>query len=370
MRMAILQLVTILIVARLLWFLRDVLIRALARRSIRWTFVTANRFALITTEESRGATPEKVVGGNVVDVLHSVTGQTLVRDGDDLMNWHFEPGMDPDHDNYFFRKLGVQDMGNIFYKKMTVMDKRNRYALDQGGAGMSTQLKKHEQTDVFFTGEVEVPIEEADTADGIGIDIKANFIFERKFPYRSVMRVAEEATFLATMVEEIVNNETSSKPVRAYYGGDNTKANREELARIIETNLKANTAAGAEARKKIEDQLGLVITEVAIHDVDLKPANKALLAKKVTATMEAEASGIAVEQEAKNIVTLATANAEAKNKNTEADKKRNEEVLFPLAEKPGAAALFETDRKAAAYENNKHVTTWVNGGQPVVAVGK
>lgn len=45
-------------------------------------------------------------------------------------------------------------------------------------------------------------------------------------------------------------------------------------------------------------------------------------------------------------------------------------VILPAAVNETTSEVFRSDREAAAYENNETITTWVNGGNPGVFVGK
>src|SRR5260221_14435130 len=98
-------------------------------------------------------------------VSHAIPGRTVVARAADPMKWYFKSGTDPDHETYLYRRLGVQDMGSIFYKLRLDVDKRERYARDseKPQEGMKTTTKIRETEHVFFTGEQEITVKQADT---------------------------------------------------------------------------------------------------------------------------------------------------------------------------------------------------------------
>ncbi len=337
-----------------LYFGSSFAIRALARIPWRWTFINLQTFGIVVTEDDRTPAGDRG-GGNVVDLLHAVPGKVLVKTDPDPMEWYFERGADPEHDNFLFRKLGVQDMGSIFYTLRTNVDKHARYArpTDVPTGELQTVTKVNESRMTFYSFELTVTIKDSDTKDRIPIQFEIDFVCERIYPLKSVVRVADAPALLTSFVSNIVNNETSTQEVTLYYGGDETKKAREKLCHTI--------ASDSEFQEKVRKELGLDITSVSIRSVDVDAKYKAMLAKKVEAEKEAEAKTIEVVAAARNTVTKAKAAAEAKMLDNEAEANRVNTVLLPLAQNERTVAL----RFAEAYEKNTNVTTFAPGAHTI-----
>lgn len=354
--------VLIVILAAILFVGPALIIRALARIPFYWLFTPANTFALVVTEEDKSGDGMSG-GGNVVNVFHAVPGKILERNGPDQMKWEFVDGEgseDPDH-GFLFRSLGVQSMGSIFYTTRVNLDRRLRFAReDKMGDKEKAEVravtkeelhaitKVNKTRNVFFTGELTVVIKEADTSDKLGLNFEIDFIFARRFPVRSVLRLADSAAFLTSMVERIVNNTTVSKPAEDYVGGTDAQANRQELIRLIESDH--------EFREKILDEIGLEITAVSLRDVSMLETQRKLLQKKVEAEKEAEAKVIAAGGERDAQVARNTGDAD-----------RVTRVIIPAARDERTVAV----RVAEAYENNETVTTFAPGaGNTMIPLGK
>lgn len=344
-----LEIILILAIAALLFVAPAVLIRWLARNEIFWIFTPANTFAIIVTHED--ATGDGMSGaGNVVGALHGVDGKRLVKDDSDHLNWYFRlDEEDPDHQKFLFRTLGVQSMGNIFWKPRLNIDRRLRFAReeDKPKEELHTVTKVRPTKNVFYTGELSVVIKEADTLDKIGINFEIDFIFARKFPIRSVLRIADASAFLTSLVENIVNNMTSTREAEHYIGGPDVADNRRELVEEIEANDVFKTT--------IERELGLEITKVSLRDVTMEPKHRALLELRVTAEKKKEAEIIDADKEKQKQIL--------KN---DADADRIERVIKPAAQDDRTVAV----RNAEAYENNKTVTTYAPGTSTMVSLGK
>jgi hypothetical protein len=273
------------------------------------------------------------------------------------MNWRFRKGEDPEHDNLIFRKLGVQSMGNIFFKTRMNVDRRMRFAREgeeikkdmKGEARAVTKEVPHAVTKVnrtqhvFYSGELTVVIKEADTADKLGLDFEIDFVFERVFPVRSVLRLADSAAFLTSMVEKIVNNRTATKPAEAYIGGKAVEKNRQQLIHDIESDRIFS--------EKILNELGLDITAVSLRDVSMLPEQRRLLELAVRAEKEGDAR-----------VTAADRDMQAQMKRNSADADRIGRVVKPAAENNRTVRV----REAEAYERNTTVTTYAPGASKMV----
>ncbi|MEK7227449.1 MAG: SPFH domain-containing protein [Patescibacteria group bacterium] len=340
-------LITILL-AVLFFVAPAVIVRELAKRDKLWIFTPANTFALIVTHEDESGDGMKG-SGTVVDVLHGVSGQTLVKDNDpDPMNWHFEKiGEDPRHSAFLFRTLGIQSMGNPFWKPRVNVDRHLRFAQEGQKEELRTVAKAYQTRNVFYTGDLTVKVKEADTFDLIGLNFEIDFVFARKFPVRSVLKLADASAFLTSLVENIVNNMTTSQTAEAYIGGPHAEANRKTMAERIENDVVL--------REVIEREIGFDIEKVSIRDVTMDPKYRALLELKVTAEKTKEAQLIDAEREKQKQIL--------KN---DADADRIARVIKPAAASPEMALV----RWADAYENNKTMTTFAPGASTAIPLGK
>jgi regulator of protease activity HflC (stomatin/prohibitin superfamily) len=375
MTFAILAVLTI-VLALGLFLAPPFFIRALARRDKYWIFTPANTFALIVTNEDETGDGMSG-GGDVRDVLHGVPGHRLDKSAANPMDWRFVPGADPNHDSVLFQKLGVQSMGNIFWKPRVNIDRRLRFSTEEDSGKKSntdpkekkspadsqaeelrTVTKTKKTKNVFFTGELTVKIDQSDTSDKLGLNFEIDFAFAREFPVRSVLKLADSAAFLTSLVANIVNNETSAHPAAWFYGGEDTDEHREALAEMI-----ANNPTFAD---NIEREIGLDITQVSIRDIDMTPEHKRLMEAQVEAEKESRAQMIRVRNEAAQVLVMARARNKEQILVNDADADRVVRVIRPIAE----SELMVRVREADAYEKNETVTTYAPGAKPMISVGK
>lgn len=335
-------------------------IRSLGKIPFRWTTNPANTFALVVTHSNDPRVQDQ--GGNIVDILHGINGKRLVRKGADPLDWYFKKGTDPSHQNFFFTRLGVQDMGSIFYTLRTNIDKRMRFSREKDKPTEDLHSVTREETakHIFFTGDLTVVIKEADTADNVYLDFEIDFIFERTFPARSIIHLGDAAAFLTSLVKQMVNNETSIRPVLDYYGGPDTKTHRQKLAEDIHNN--------PDFQKKVLRELGLDITSVSIRDVAVDPEYRELFALDTKAEKKGEAELIAAQKARLTAVEKATGEMEAENLRTSAKKRLLDDVTIPAAASELTLAAFAIERNADAYAKNTTVTTYAPGKDTVGAL--
>lgn len=345
-------------------------IRALARRKkpFYWTFDPENTFAIVVTQEEESGTGTSVststggserVSGNIVDLLHGISGSRLEKHGtSDPMQWEIIEDEDDPRHNWMYRILGVQSMRSIYRTLRLNKDVRMRFSRDDDKPteALHTVTKDRLVKHVHYTGEFTVVVDEADTADGLGVNFEIDFGFRRKFPIRTVLKLADSAAFLTSLVEETVNMATVSLPASGFIGGmsaaavtPTTRANREALVNDIKTN--------PEFMNKILDVIGFEIISVSLRKVSMTPAQRALLQRQVDADTAAKAK-----------IREAEGDRDAQNLRTEADKKRLDDVLIPAAETAGRVAIFQADRAATAIERTK-LHTYAQGMPTVIPIG-
>ena len=352
--MLILILILTVVFATALLLLPTLAIRALARKKkpFYWTFNPANTFAIIVTEEDESG--EGMSGsGNIVDLLHGVSGKVLDKhDTADHMEWELRPGDDPRH-GWMYRALGVQSMRSIYRTPRLNSDVRMRFAHEEAKPAEAphTINKNRKTKNVFYTGELTVVIKEADTADGLGINFEIDFAFERQFPVRTVLKLADSAAFLTSLVEQTVNQHTVNLSASAYIGGlgteetPQTRANRQRLIEEIRENQDFMT--------EIRNVIGFKITSVSLRDTTMTEAQRRFLQLKVEAEKKAEAT-----------VITARGERDAQIARNDGDADRVERVIKEIARDP----LSVSARWADAHEKNGTLTTVVYGGSNNVVV--
>jgi len=356
-------------------------IRALARVPFRWTFTPENTFCAVVTDEEAGekkpgdkkSGDDTTRGGNIVKALHGVTGKRLDKSSPDRMNWIFvNDEEDPAHDALLYRTFGVQDMGSIFHTTRLNIDRRMRFARedDKPEQELHALTKARKVRNVFYTGELTVVVKESDTVDKLGVNFEIDFAFARRYPIRSILKLADSAAFLTSLVENIVNSATVGLPAGAFIGGEgtatsqSTKANRDQLILDIQGNLKSTD----DISKKVLEVIGIDITAVSLRSVSMTPAHRALLEKEVTARKVAEAEMIRVRNEAAQVLIKARAQKKADMLDNDADADRVERVTKPAAENDRTVAV----RFAETLEKNEtltHITYAPGAKNTVIPVG-
>lgn len=346
------ELVVVVVLAAALFVGPALIIRALARKPFYWTFTPANTFTIIVTEED-GSGDGMSGGGNIVDVLHAVPGKRLVKISPDSMNWAFIDDEDSDH-GFLFRTLGVQSMGSIFRTTRVNLEQRTRYTREQGipsdkrpEARATSKEELHNVTkgkksrSVFYTGELTIVVKEADTADRLGVNFEIDLIFARRFPVRSVLRIADTPAFLDSLTQRVVNSETSTRNAEDFIGGPDTKTNRNNLITSIKNDIKVEVLI----------ELGLEITSVSLRDVSMTDDQRKFLELKMQTEKKAEA-----------LVIEATGKRDAQIAINTGDADRITRVIIPAARDERTVRV----REAEAYERNPVVTTYAPGSSTML----
>ena len=329
-------------------------LKALARVPFKWTNNPANTFAIIVSE--RGKSADEPVGG-FINALHGVSGMRLNKTDINPQKWFFEPGEDPDHDTFLYSWLRIQDMGSIHYARRINVDRRKRFGTKAGDNVVELHEfnQEKQRQHVFYEGELTFVILEADTKDGLGINLKLEIKFARKFPVRSVLAMADPAAFLASLVEKIVNLETPKHNSLDYLGGDNTEAYRQALSDRIQSD--------ARFKQQVEDAIGFEITSVSIREVTMRDDLRELQELAIKAEKKGAAEVITAQQDllkAQQEKLARFARAEAKERedmvpiNVEAS--YFERVIKPAGENELVAAILMKTGENHAYRDNAHVT--------------
>lgn len=328
-------------------------IRKMATRDnpLIWIAAPANRFALIVTNDKKGAEGADDSGGNITNVLHSVPGKWLDKGDPNPMKWEFKDfdtdhEIDPDHTGFLYWALGVQGMG-VFRTPKLIFEKRMRYTRKEGEVETHAVAKDKRRHFFHYSGEQTVSITDSDTKDGLGINVELELIFERVLPVKAMIRLADAASFLDSKIEEMVNLITAKHNAKDYFRGDSVAKNKEEVAREVEEKFGA-------FKDQLLEELGIQIKAVNLRSVGMKPEHRTLIELETKAELEGEAK-----------VTEAKRDKEAKILGSEAEAFHVENVTKPAA----TSELTVRVREAEAYEKNKTVTTFVRGNGAGILVG-
>lgn len=334
------------------------LIQAISRIPFYWVSVPANTFALIVTTDNRTGEASEG-GGTVVDVLHAIPGVRLVKDSHNPMDWHFEEGEEVR--GFLFRWLGVQTMG-LYRTVRTNLDKRLRFTRGVDEENYTVKPKDKLAPFVFYSGELNVRVENADTKGSFELDFDFNTIFKRKFPVRSVLMVADASAYTTSVVEEVVNSTTGDHPPEDYLGGTGSKD--EPAVKTTEQNKKELTQKVKDISEDLLEDLGMELIEVNIRSVDMSREHRLFVELKTKTERQAEAAMIEERNAADRLRVRAQAEKDARILSNDAEADHIERVIIPLAENH----LRVEVRKAESYENNKTVTVFAPGGNvaPVV----
>jgi hypothetical protein len=323
------------------------LLRMLARFEFYWIVAPANTFAVVVTDEkdaadadpdeknAEGIKKDDIGGGSVITVLHAIDGRVIAKkkqDSDeedpDSMNWKFEEG--EEQRDVLFELLGIQRKG-LYWKLRKNRIHRLRYKPND------SRDEKIVVKFIHFTGDERIIVDGVETTGNLRLRFEFNFIYERRYPIRSVLRISDSYAYLTSMTQESVIRIAGTKKPEDYMGGENSAKAKEELVGFLLNEL----------RKPVLDELGIYIHKIALHVVSADANTVKYLEMEEKARREAKAAIIEAEG-AKQVKMLSN----------EAEADYVERVIKEMANTPGADRI----RAAIAYENNETVTTLNVGG--------
>ncbi len=372
----------------MLWYLLGVpitlvvlwaIVGIVVRNASWWFFIPGGMYAILVSKENVSTDIDKG-GGGIVDVEHEVPGKVLNKKSHNFYDWKFEDGKENRGLLHFlygvhwkgpFRDLRLNidksfrfgleskksdDTGELEEKDGKEKRKSKQKVADQEGYHVFPQVIQSEY--VFFSGQQAVEVNAAETKGAFALDIKYNIIWERIYPVRAILRVADSNATLSEMSEAKTIALTGTHDPDYYLSG--TKEAKAELVKEVKD---ISTAA--------EEQLGLCITSVTLFSIDPDKKEVGLralleLAKKTeleqaarlkVATASKQAAITEAEGIAESIRLLAEANKTRGTLENDVSADRVQRVTLAIAREPGAAAI----RAAEAYENNKTVTTFAPG---------
>lgn len=323
------------------------------------TFVVvqpANSTAVVlnkaNTEDESGQVQND--GGDIVGLIHTAPGKRLNRSSHDPMDWKLEKGRERRGILFF---IGIQFIW--FFRYLRLSDIRTfRWGRKDDQTVYGMMAKNLHTRFPHFSGQHDMQIEHVETSKALRVDLRLNLLYEETYPVRVRYRTADPYAVMTEMVRRIVIS---------ILGGTDPKKliNDKNLQKKLADRIMAISA------NDVEERLGITITKVTLADIDFDEATRLLIEKEARAEIDAEAALITAKNEAAQAIARADGEMQARMKINSADADRLKRVTIPAAETPDRTAVFIADRRAAAYERNAHVTTYVEGGAtPVVPVGK
>ncbi|MHB1330388.1 MAG: SPFH domain-containing protein [Minisyncoccota bacterium] len=318
-------------------------IQFLGRQNILWSIVPANTFAFVThTSERNGDMTEG--GGSVVDIIHGVPGMKINKEDINPQEWYFESG--EEDRGLLFYILGVTWIGPFKTLRWNKL-KKFRYTHGERGDEYHIMPKDDIVRFVPFSGEQAVEIKDAETKSVFGVDLVFNIIQEKKYPLKSVLRVADSNAVLTTMIHERVIMVTSMHEPEALLSEDSK--NKSSL-------IQAADNADEEALREI----GTHMTRVTLISVSVSEEDRKLFELKEKNEREGDAAIVRAKKEAEATIERAEGDKKAKILMNEADSDQVERVVKPSAENDRTVAVVQ----ALAYRDNKHVIAV--GGTPLI----
>ncbi len=331
-------------------------------------------------------------GGQIIDAKHQVAGRYLEKNNDkNEMNWMLVPfgkkrnlavkdpaasdfyidggpNEDPDHAGLLYDTLGVQVLPRVFSTIRTNKIDVRRYTKKTNEEDYHTISGQVLMRFVPFSGEMTISIKDADTTDGLGLNVEIDLIGERLNPAKTITRLANSNAYINSVAEEIVNLITGVHTSSSYFGKE-AADRKKELAAAFEA--KPGEPGYDEASKfriEVLDQLGFGITAVNIRSVEMKPEHRLMIEQKVTAEKTAEAETVKVTTEARLAEIRAGGQKKAQMLINEADADRVQRVLTPIAASQNMTQLHNNEVQWAAYEKNTTVTVFAPGNDKISTV--
>ncbi len=261
----------------------------------------------------------------------------LDKTNDDPMEWEFVRRGREDR-GLLFHTLGVEYLGGIPFTRFLRLNKIHqiRYSRKDGETEFSATAKDFQTKFPYFSGNLTVQVEKAETGGIFALNARFNLNYERIQPLKSVLRLPDFQAVLTQMVREAVIAITSAHDPEDFISGGKAKDRQQDLVRAVEG-----------LGDLIKRELGIRVTKVTLDSIDPDEETRKILELKEKTKRENEA-----------LVAIAEAKAKAQIAKNEADAHRVREVILPQANAPGAAAI----RFAEAYENNDSVTVFAPGG--------
>jgi len=327
------------------------IIRLMGFFGILWLYVPFNMYAFITTMRNKSI-DLTLGGGGITNILHNVPGKRIDKSSTDHMKWEFCLG--EEKRGLLYHLIGVQWMG--FYRSAMLVNVRTFRWGRKEDEGEYHMLTKDQKTSfVFFSGQHDIEIKDAETVGQFRLDFVFNLNYENTFPVKEQFKLADSNAVLSIMAEEKVIGITGTKEPEDFLGG--SEENKRKLTESI---------LGISERTLLE--LGKGLTEVNLASVEMDEKERVLFELKETKRREGEAALITAELAAKQTIETAKGTKaaailvaegakQAKELTNLADEDYVTRVLKPMATDERAVAVF----RAAAYRDNGHVTTYAPG---------
>ncbi|MEK7176900.1 MAG: SPFH domain-containing protein [Patescibacteria group bacterium] len=326
------------------------------------TFVPAQTHALVTTKgvssDEVRKNPNKIEEqGNVVDVVHAIPGKWFDKSASNPFDWCYKKEDDEHKEprGLLYLLFGIVVVGFFRYLRLNLV-RTFRWGRKSAEEKYHMQAKDSLTRFSFFSGQHDVQLQDVETSDLLGVNLRLQLLYEEKYPFRVRLKTADPYAVIS---------DRASKSAIGLIGAHGAKAIVLDKKLQDELALRVKEVIG----KEVEDDLGVEITTATLADVDYNEETKELLEKKAKAEFEAEANLITAKNEAAQAIERADGQMKAQKLLNEGAADRVTTVIKPIV---AMGELGVEVRKAEAYENNQTMTTLVigQGASPVIPIGK
>ncbi len=345
-----------------------------------WVFVPANTGALVVGKQNtnvRDNATGTVVrsGGPVFNLIHGIPGKKRKKISPDPMAWQMIEGEEDwgfwhwITGGAFFlgpwREIRVCTINELRYTKTT---RKNERGEDEDVYGVESRT--YDTLFPFFSGALAVDIKGAEAKGTFTVDIGLNFLWERTYFVRSVLRVADANAIITIMANaRVVAITGTMKPEEILAGKQEVK---EKIAKAVDSII-------AEA----EEQIGLSIFDTEVYHLDVNAKERALFELAERTKREQKARVQVAQAERRMVIIAKRGETAAQLLQAEMDKKTKviegeaaravgllandvsadyvKRAILPVAKAPGGPAI----RMAEAIEktNIQVLTLGADHGQ-------
>ena len=313
-------------------------------------------------------------GGDVVNVIHAVSGQVLDKSDPDNMNWHIRPprkSESVDQRGLLQRLIGVKIIW--FFRYLRINEVRQHRWGRKGDEDKYHMMSKTQYTRFpYFSGQHDIELKGVETRKIIKFDMRFNLTTQETYPVRVRLRLADPYAVLTNFVSQhVIQKIGAIDPHEFIAGADQT---RETLKVDLKKELVESFTKPKEGEEKseivvlIEKETGITIREVNLPDFDFDDKTRELLEKQARAEIEGNAAITTAQKGAVAAKARGEGVRDEKRAEYEAEAWRTQNVLLPMAANDRTVQVKQAD----AYENNDTATTVIapgSGVQPMLPIG-
>lgn len=241
---------------------------------------SANTGALIVNQDDKSG-KMTTGGGTVKGFSHAIPGKKVDTNLPDPMDWMVKDldngeKMDPAHDNFIRRRLGVDWMG-LFSAVRTNSDEHLRYRTGSAGGEIEPNKDKLPKF-IPYSVDAVARLKDLETLDQLKISFDINLILERVYFVRSVLKVSNPISYLESMLNDLLNKIVGQHSAAEYRGGSTSEALKKELTEAI---------MGDEFINAVLDALGLQIVKASVLSPTMSEEQEKILEQQVKAEADA-----------------------------------------------------------------------------------